>query len=107
MVLVTNEDEHERDRVKVPRLHQNGGHHQPAHSIAFGIVFGHEMPDGTVHHRLLRHCYRHLGLSHTLAVICCTCESGAPISLSRQIMVDLAATKHALVILLSSPAVSE
>ena len=41
--MLVDEDQHEGDRVEVPRLDQDRGHHQPADAVAFRIVFANEV----------------------------------------------------------------
>ena len=71
--LLGHEHLHEGDGVQVPRLHQDGGHHQPADAVALGVVIGDQVADGPVHRGLLgkrgRHC---LGVSRRT---CCSLDA--------------------------------
>ncbi len=62
MVLVLDEDQHEGDRIEVPGFDQDRGQHEPADPVALRVVIRHEVPDGTVHDRFLRHRQRHADL---------------------------------------------
>src|SRR5260370_40883319 len=62
MILLADEHQHERDRVEIPRFHQNGGDHQPADPLTFGTIFADQVANRCVHRLLLRYCHRHGGL---------------------------------------------
>ncbi len=68
VILVTDEHQHEGDRIQVPGFHQDGRHHQPADLVPARVVVGDEMADCAIHRRLLRHGYRHLRSFHSMVM---------------------------------------
>ncbi len=61
IVLLLDEDQHEGDRIEIPGLDQDRGHHQPADLVALGTVIRDEIADrGFARGRLWHSHRRHL-----------------------------------------------
>ena len=69
IILLLDENEHERDGIEVPGLHQNGSHHQPTDAIAGGVVSRNEMSDGAVDRRLVGSRHRQVRFLHSWGLI--------------------------------------
>ena len=51
---VADEDQHERDRIEIPGLDKDRGHHQPADPPPFRVIVADQIADGAIHRRLMR-----------------------------------------------------
>src|ERR1700690_3878670 len=61
MKLLFDEHQHKGDRIQIPGLHQDGGHHEPTDPGAFWIVARDEVTDRGIHGRLMSRRARHGG----------------------------------------------
>ena len=51
---VADENQHERDRIEIPGLDKDRGHHQPTNPLPFRVVVRDQIADGAIHRCLMR-----------------------------------------------------
>src|ERR1700744_5075696 len=51
---VADENQHERDRIEIPGLNEDRGHHQPTNPVPFRVVVRDQIADGAIHRCLMR-----------------------------------------------------
>src|SRR6185312_4465591 len=51
---VPDENQHERDRIEIPGLDEDRGHHQPTNPVPFRVVVRDQIADGAIHRCLMR-----------------------------------------------------
>src|ERR1700751_2666303 len=50
---VPDENQHERDRIEIPGLDKDRGHHQPTNPVPFRVVVRDQIADGAIHRCLM------------------------------------------------------